>query len=177
MKTDDFYYLGMITKTFGYEGALIAFLEVDDPLQYENLESVFILIEGKRIPFFIKDLTFRANPEEVVIRFEEIDSLEEARNYCEREMYLPLNRLPSLEEEDDAFYFHDLYGYKAYHASGDYLGIIEQVLEYPGNPVFEIKKEDRELLIPVTDEFIHHLDHAQKAIYFDPPEGLLDLFR
>lgn len=176
MKTSNCYYLGYISKTVGYEGSLIAFLDVDDPSSYSDLESVFIMMDGKLVPFFVADISVRAPKGEVVIRFEDIDSIGKARHLCKRDMYLPLSRLPDLPVE--AFYFHDLVGYEAYDAQGHFLGVITEFLDYPGNPLFSVSKHgEEEVLFPVADEFISHIDHGKQRIFLQPPEGLLDLNR
>jgi 16S rRNA processing protein RimM len=38
-----------------------------------------------------------------------------------------------------------------------------------------IQKEDDELLIPVSEEYIKKIDHENKIIVVELPEGLLDL--
>ncbi len=176
MKTSNCYYLGYISKTVGYEGSLIAFLDVDDPSSYRDMESVFILMDGKLVPFFVEQIQMRTPKGEAVIRFEDIDSIDKARHLCKCDMYLPLSRLPQLPEE--AFYFHDLVGYEAYDNRDRFLGVISDFLDYPGNPLFSIRKsENDEILFPVADEFIRQIDHGGHRIYLHPPEGLLDLNR
>ncbi len=176
MKTSNCYYLGYISKTVGYEGSLIAFLDVDDPSSYRKLESVFIMMDGKLVPFFVEHISVRAPKGEVVIRFEDIDSIGKARHLCKRDIYLPLSRLPELPAE--AFYFHDLVGYEAYDDEDCLLGVIKEFLDYPGNPLFSIRKnEQEEILFPVADEFIRHIDHGGRKVFLHPPEGLLDLNR
>ncbi len=174
MRTEDCYYLGYIVKTAGVEGALIASFEVDDIRNYKDLESVFIQIEGKLVPFFIEDLHFRSQKNEVLIRFEDIDSIEKARHLCDHDMYLSLDQLP--EPSRDAFHYHDLKGYKACDKQGNYLGNIVEILDYPGNPVFLIHKGQQEIMIPVNDAFILKILHKERRIDLNPPDGLLDLY-
>ncbi len=175
MSTKDCYYLGFIVKTVGVEGALVVSFEADDPSKYNQLESVFIQIEGKLIPFFIEEIHFRSPKGEAVIRFEDVDTIHKARHLCKREMYLQMEGLPP--GEDGAFRFQEVKGYKAYHDQGDYLGVIHEILEYPGNPVFRIIGDEQEILIPVADDFIQKIDHAEGSIYLQPPDGLLDLYK
>ena len=42
--------------------------------------------------------------------------------------------------------------------------------------LFEAKKGDKELLIPVTDQIITKVDREAKTIYVTTPEGLVDLY-
>ncbi len=174
MNTDDFYYLGYIAKTFGFEGQVVLALEVDSPTDYKELESVFILMEGKLVPFFVHKITIRAKGKEAVVDFIDVDTIEKARRICGARVYLPLKKLPDLE--DNAFYYHELEGFRVFMTNGVFLGTVIEILEYPGNPLFSIKGEKGEILIPLHDDFIQDLDKENKKIWLDPPEGLMDLF-
>lgn len=174
MRTEDCYYLGYIVKTVGVDGSLIASFEADDIQNYKDLESVFIQIEGKLVPFFIEELRARSPKNEVLIRFEDIDSIEKARELCDHDMFLPRDQTKG--SGLDAFYQHDLKDYKAYDSQGSHLGNIAKILDYPGNPVFLIHKGTREIMIPVNNDFILNIDHEKRRIDFNPPDGLLDLY-
>ena len=41
--------------------------------------------------------------------------------------------------------------------------------------LFLIESDENQYLIPVVEPFIERIDHKKKSIYFDLPEGLLDL--
>jgi len=174
MRAEDCYYLGYIVKTVGVDGSLIASFEADDMQNYKDLESVFIQIEGKLVPFFIEELRARSPKNEVLIRFEDIDSIDKARELCDHDMFLPQGQTTGSGCE--ALHYHDLKDYKAYESQGDYLGDIARILDYPGNPVFLIHKGAREIMIPVNKDFILNIDHEKRRIDFNPPDGLLDLY-
>ncbi len=175
MKKADCYYLGYIVKALGIEGGLLIALDADDIERYESLESVFILIEGKLVPFFIEDITLRPASKDAVVHFEDVETVEQARHLCGREAYLPIDHLPPLEGE--AFYYHDIAGYQAYLDTGEHIGEIRKILDFPGNPVFSIIKGDKEVLIPVADELITTVDHDAREVRLNPPPGLLELYQ
>jgi 16S rRNA processing protein RimM len=174
MKQDDCYYLGYVTKTFGYKGEVVVYLDVDDPLYYNELESVFILMEGKLIPFFIQKISFRPNSAEAVVRFQDTDNPEKAQRLTGAELYLPLELLPPLK--GNAFYFHEIVGYQVIDKNKGPLGKITGVMEFPGNPVFQIQAGKKEVLIPANDDFIEKLDRENLKIFINAPEGLIDLY-
>jgi 16S rRNA processing protein RimM len=45
--------LGYITKSFGLKGQVNAVFDVDVPLMYRELESVFIELNEVLVPFFL----------------------------------------------------------------------------------------------------------------------------
>ena len=175
MKTDNCYYLGYISKTLGFEGSLLAFFEVSDPSLYKDLEAIHILIDGKMVPFFIDDITIRKKEKEVVIDIEDITTTEQARFLCNRKIFVHqkfLKHNPSqanIKQEN-------LIGFSVFDQKMTHLGILEEIIEYPNNPVFSIKKEKREILLPIAEEFIKEIDPDRQKIIIDPPDGLLDLY-
>ncbi len=175
MKKEDAYYPGYIVKALGIDGGLLVGFDTSDIERYEELETVFILIDGKLVPFFIEDISIRPAVKEAVIYLEDIDTVEKARELCAREMYLPLDFLPPSARK--AFQDQQVTGYRAYQVNGEYIGEISKILDFPGNPVFSLLKDNKEILIPAADDLIEKIDHEEKRIYLAPPPGLLDLYQ
>ena len=59
MEIKDCFYLGKITKKHSFKGELVINLDTDEPEIYEYLQSVFININGKLIPYFIEKSTLQ----------------------------------------------------------------------------------------------------------------------
>ena len=53
MRVEDCYQLGNIVKPHGLDGEIQAFLDVDMPETYQDLESVFVMINKKLVPFLL----------------------------------------------------------------------------------------------------------------------------
>ena len=96
MNKDDFYYLGKIAKPFGSKGQVVAFLDVDEPLHYRKLESVYLDLDGEWVPFFIEAVEIQAG-RKALLHFEDVNNSQDATAYNGREMYLPLASLPPLK--------------------------------------------------------------------------------
>ena len=77
MNIDACYQLGYIVRTHGVKGQVVAFFDVDYPEDYEELESVFLQLSGKLVPFFIDALDIQPNGR-IIIKFEDVDSIVEA---------------------------------------------------------------------------------------------------
>jgi 16S rRNA processing protein RimM len=174
MKTEDCFYLGYVTKTFGYKGEVVIYLDTDDPAYYQTLESVFILLGGKLIPFFMEKINLRVNSNEATVKFQNFDSEEKANQLTGHEVYLPLTMLPPLS--GNKFYFHEIIGFQVVDAVKGELGPVEKVLEFPNNPVLQIKVGYKEVLVPARDEFISRVDREARIIFIETPEGLIDLY-
>ncbi len=178
MKAPDFRYLGYLSKTIGHQGALQAFFDGGHPSQTESLESVFISLEGKLIPFFVDHLEERGgNQNEVVLQLEDVNDIETARPFCGNKLYIP-SQIPLQQTISQSFIPKSLEGYQVWDdRDNKLLGTISCILEFPGNPVFQILSGNREILIPAAEEFIKKINHANRTISLTPPEGLTDLYQ
>ncbi len=56
------------------------------------------------------------------------------------------------------------------------IGKIKQVLEYPNQALFQTFYKEKEVLVPINDLFIKHVDREKKEIHLELPEGLLDIY-
>lgn len=174
MEKEKCFYLGTVSKLVGFKGELMIFIDSDEPEKYAGLDAVFIEVNRGLIPFFIQEISARNKPNHFTVKFQDIDNEEDASRLLGCSMYLPLEALPPLE--GNAFYFHEVVGFSVQDSQKGFIGHIANVLDYPGNPLFEIEWKEKTILIPVKDEFIHKLDREQKVIYITAPNGLIDLY-
>lgn len=172
MQKEDCYYLGKITKTHGFKGNLILHLETDEPELYENLESVFIERDGMLVPFFFEFAQPYSNGK-LLVKFEDI-SPEEAERLVNRPLYLPMENLPELDGTD--FYYHEIVDFRVIDEKHGEIGILESVNDSGVQALFEIKSGEKEILIPVVDEWILEVNREEKFIKIETPEGLIDLY-
>ena len=173
MRKEDCFYLGKIAKKFSYKGEVLAYLDTDEPELYENMESVFVEIDKHLVPFFIESSKLHKN-DFLRIRFEDVTSEEDADKIMGCELYLPLTALPKLE--GNRFYFHEIIGFTAHDERLGDIGNITGINDNSAQPLFEIKKGDIEILIPMIDDFIIKVDRENKKILLNTPEGLVDLY-
>jgi len=173
MRKEDCFYLGKIAKKFSYKGEVLAWLDTDEPELYENLESVFVEIHKHLVPFFIQSSSLHKN-DFLRVRFEDIDNEDDADGIMGCDIYLPLDQLPKLE--GDKFYFHEVIGFTAEDQRLGEIGTIVGINDSSAQPLFEIKKGEIEILIPMIDHFIVKVDRDNKKIILDTPDGLIDLY-
>lgn len=171
MKQNDCYQLGEVIKTHGLNGEVSISLEVDFPDEYQNLESVFLEQQGKLIPFFIA--TIQVNGNKALVKFEDIESLDDARAIVKSKLYLPLSALPELEEGQ--YYFHDLVECEVFEEHTK-LGVIKEVIDLNGNQLIVVHSKGKEVLVPLKDEILTAVDTEAKKVIVNLPEGLLDIY-
>lgn len=171
MRKDDCYQLGAVIKTHGLHGELSILLDVDFPEDYQNLESVFLLQSGKLVPFFVD--TIQTNKGKALVKFEDINTLDEARALVKSELYLPTTSLPKLPK--GKYYYHDLTGCEVFEEN-QLIGIAKEVIDLSSNKLLSVDVDGKEILIPMMDEIMLSVDTEAKKIMVKLPEGLVDLY-
>lgn len=169
---NEFFYLGTLTKPFGLKGDLCAFFDTDNPENYTNLTAVFLDLDGEKLPFNIERIQYRGN-RQFVIKFQDIEA-NEAKDYAQVDLYLPLNELPPLQ--GNRFYFHEVIGFKVIDANFGEVGICKEFLEVSNNPIMLVNHQETEVLIPASQQFIERVDRENKVLYINAPEGLIDVY-
>lgn len=173
MKKEECYFLGKVTQTHGVKGEVKIWLDVDDPEDYAELDSVLLEINNKLVPYFIEEIAIRGKKS--IARFEEMKTWEDAQEIIGAEMYLPLNNLPELA--GNQFYYHEIVGYKIVdNQTKEVFGEVSAVFEGAGQDLIAFYKEEKEVLIPINDAIVLGVNRELKELFVDLPEGLIDLY-
>ena len=173
MRIEDCFFLGKIVKKYSFKGELLAKLDTDQPDLYDSLDAVFIKLGRNFLPFFIEKSSLHKS-DLLRLKFEDVNTEEEADQLLKCELYLPLEFLPKLE--GNKFYYHEITGFTVEDASFGTVGKITGVNDTTSQPLFEIERETVEILIPINDAIIKKVDRENKTIYIDAPEGLIELY-
>ena len=167
-----YFLLGKIIRTHGYKGGLKAVFDVDQPLEYSELDMVFIELKGRLVPWMIEQIHFENNKANLALS--DVKTMEEAEKLVGHFLYLPEELLPKLT--GNKFYFHEVTGFKVTDEKHGAIGTIDRIIDLPNNPLFAITYKDKEILLPVSDEMIMKVDRKKKTIHVNAPEGLIDIY-
>lgn len=170
---EDCYRLGSVSKLHSYKGEVTIYLDVDDPQEYNLMESVFVNFDDKLIPFFLERIQIRPNGY-AVVKFEDIDTERQAKKLVKCGLYLPLDTLPELDESE--FYFYEIEGFDVIDEKHGNIGQVIHVVDHATNPLIAVNCEGTEILIPKQDEFIMRVDRDNRTVYVSAPAGLIALY-
>jgi 16S rRNA processing protein RimM len=173
MRKEDCFYLGKVVSKYSFKGEVLVKLDTDEPDIYDNMESVLVSLGNNLVPFFIDRCRLHKS-NLLRIDFEEVKDEPTADNLIGAELYLPLTMLPPLT--GNKFYYHEVIGFTIMDEVHGDIGVIESINDSASQDLFEIKKGDKELLIPVTDNIITKVDRENKTIHVKTPEGLVELY-
>ena len=176
MNLSDCYYLGYISKGNSNSGRATIKLDTDQPENYKELESVLIQMTSSDqtpVPFFIKKvLTLKGR--ELIIELDLQNQLPDTTFIKGKSVYLPLDKLPELGE--NSFYYHEVIGFNVIDENRGSIGLVSDVYESAAHPVLAIDKNNKEILIPLTDEVLKKVNKKDKEILLSAPDGLIDLY-
>ena len=179
--TADCIYVGTITKQHGYEGRLVIRAEkgrTTDDLMWDTLH---VMIDGGLVPFEVDEVKER-NDMEVLVKFDLINSQEEAEELIGQEVWIERawQEDDNLADDDAEGMMHigDLVGFTLYEESDKSLigTIVDVDLRVEQNPLFVVEraKDKSEVLIPVVEEWITDYNANSKKLVMDLPLGLFD---
>lgn len=174
MTKDDCYQVGHITKTHGVSGELVLFLDVDNPDEYADLESVLLDVRGELIPYFIESIAI-VKGSRAIIAFEDVDTIEQAERLINCGAFLPPDELEPITDET-RFYFHEIVGYRVVDAEAGELGIVQGVYAMNAQDLIAMDYEGREVLIPINSDIVRTVDRATKKLNVTLPDGLLAIY-
>ena len=173
MNKADCFYLGYVAKLHGFKGEVSLFLDVTNPSDYQQLDSVFIEVNGQLTPFFVESIKLK-NPPFAAVKFEGVNSDNDAKIIERKQLYLPLNLLPDLQGND--FYDHEVVGYKVIDLKYGEVGILESMIDLSRNPLIQVFKGEKEVLIPFRKEMVIRVDRDNKEFHITAPEGLIEIY-
>jgi len=173
MTKEECFYLGKVVSKFSFKGEVLIKLDTDDPQSFTEMESVFVAYNNNLVPFFIERSQLHKS-DLLRVKFEDINTEEDADDLMKVELYLPLTLLPKLEGEQ--FYYHEIIGFQVVDTNYGMVGVIKRVNDMTAQALFEIDHDGVEILIPMNNEFITKVERQKQTIHVTTPEGLIDLY-
>ena len=173
MDTESLHHLGKLGKPWGHQGELTVHLEDVDVDEIVHAGSLFVDIEGQRVPFFFTKLYDKGR--DTLIKFDEIDDPQAAAILVGRDIYAPPGHLADASDESwDPDEFIGLLVKDEKH--GD-LGEVTGIEGTVKNPVLLIMHGEQEVMVPLVEEMIVDLDMEERSLVIRTPEGLIDLYK
>ena len=168
---NDLVTIAKIAKPRGLKGEVVAELLTDFPERFEGLENVTVVMpDGTRTELTIKEHWFQKD--RIILRFEGHDSIESVERLRGAEVCVVESEAVDLES--DEYFDWQLISCEVVTVDGEMIGTVASVMRTGGTEVLEVKREDKEFMIPFAKAICVEVDIEEKLIRIDPPEGLLD---
>jgi 16S rRNA processing protein RimM len=159
--------IGRITKTYGFEGAVVVRSESGIRGEPQQGEPVFVVKDGIPVPFFTRE-AYSPSPDTLIISFDDYLTAESVAHLrgC-------VVRTEGTEESADEL--AALAGFTLSDTLSGLSGTITEVLRNPGQLMAVAVIHGEEVLIPLHPDLVVSLDRKHKKIRMALPGGLLRL--
>ncbi len=161
--------IGKALKTHGYKGHLKIYIDEFYMDDFEEMKAIFI----NNLPYFILSKDINSDTD-AIISLEEINSKEKAQLLTGKEIFAKEEDVEEILEEDP---YGDLKGFVLEDKNFGTIGNIEQVIELPHQFLAQVFKNEKEILVPLNEDFIIKIDDKKKIVTVALPEGLLDIYK
>ncbi len=158
--------VGKVTKAHGIRGEVMVRPDEPDSTTLLSQKAAFLKAPGRE-PELVAIASARSAHEAWLVRFEGCADRTAAEAYAGREVLLPRESLPELEEGE--FYVEDLLGMQVRSPAGAVLGKVVEVVDAGAVPVLEIQGP-RRFQVPLADTFVRSVDVAAGVVLLEPPE-------
>jgi 16S rRNA processing protein RimM len=173
MQQSDCFQLGYIAKLHGFKGEVSLFLDVTNPDDYASLDAFYIEINQQLTPFFVESFQLK-NKGFAAVKLEGVNTENDAKILLRKSCYLPISLLPELD--DKHFYDHEVIGFKVIDKLYGEVGLLEQVIDLSINPLLQIMRDEKEVLVPFVEGLILLVDRKNKTLHIQAPAGLIEMY-
>jgi 16S rRNA processing protein RimM len=166
--------IGQIVKAHGVHGAMRIRSLSDVPGRFEGLSEVTLVTQaGREVPAKVTQV--RKAGDAYLLTVEAVTSPEAAAPF--RGGFVKIRRDEAAAPAEGPYYEYQLIGLTVTDESGRSLGVIEEILDTPANPVFVVRQGAEELLIPATKAVVDRIDQQRQTMTVRLPEGLAEATR
>lgn len=171
MKIDECFRLGYIQKAHALKGQVTAIIDVDAPIDIDNLKTLFLEKGNVLVPYFIENLS--SNAQKAIIKFEDVDNIDQAGYLVGSSIYLPKTERPKSVKGE--FYDDEVIGFVVTDTELGLIGDVAEIVQAGPNKLLSVKGVKGEVLIPVNSPFIRSINKAKRTVTTLLPDGYLDI--
>jgi 16S rRNA processing protein RimM len=159
--------VGFLRRPHGVRGEIVMDLHTDFPERLKRGRK--LLVSEQHLSMTIQSVRDHQNG--VLIKFNGVDTPEEAGKYRNKWVYVEASDVPPLPE--GKLYQHELFGFQVVDENGNPLGELVEILETGANDVYVVKDQSgREILLPAIPSVILDLDAGRRVMRVHLLEGL-----
>lgn len=173
MLRDELSPIGKVVKTFGVQGELLCKTDNIQIKLLNKTESVFLEKSGNLVPFFIESYSERGI-DNIVFKFEDINSIDDAAVWMDATILLPLSILG--KRKSSVVIDKSVIGFTVKDEVHGILGIIESIIPIKDQLILAVEVRGTEVLIPANEETILKIESRKRIVHTSVPDGLLEIY-
>ena len=162
--------VGQIVNTFGIKGMVKVNPFTDDIKRFDKLKTIYIENKEGKKEYQIEEVKYQKNV--VLLKFEGIDTIEEAEEL--RQKYILIDRDKEEPLEEGRYYIVDLIGLEVYTDEDKLLGKVDDIFNTGSNDIYVVKDElGKQILLPGIPEVLKEVNLEEKRIIVHLIPGLI----
>jgi len=170
---DSLHKIGRLGKPWGHQGELTVHLDEVDLDDIVHAGSLFVDIEGQKVPFFFSRLHDKGR--DVLVKFDDFNDPQSASVLVGRDLYAPPGLLA--DGSDESWDPEEFIGMLVRDDEHGELGEVTGLEGTEKHPVLVVLRGEQEVMIPLADEMILGVDPEENILLVRTPPGLIELYR
>ena len=135
------------------------------------MESVFLEVEGRPVPFFISGSEY-SGADILKLKFDGYNSSEKVIEFVGCRVFLTTEE-PVNNKIENA---NSLVGYNVLTSDNVRLGSVKEVIQNPGQWLLSVTSDSKKIiLVPLHKDFIVKIDNKKRLLIMDIPDGLTEI--
>jgi 16S rRNA processing protein RimM len=160
--------IGFISKLNGFKGELVI---AADEADFFDEGFLFMKMDGIAVPFFVEDIFEKGG--NAIVKFEDVNNEEQALRFVKQEVFIEEKK--KTKKNADEFPAQNLLNYHLVDSAFGDLGPIIRIDEFPQQEIAVCLIKEKEVLIPLNNDFIDKIDEDKRLIMVTLPEGLIEM--
>jgi 16S rRNA processing protein RimM len=168
----EYFKSGKLVATFGVAGELVLRHTLGKKTSLKGVAAIFI--EDRKdsfLPWFIESTRIKSE-DEIFLKLEGVNTKEAAQQLVQKETWLPETDFKKQASKSAPI---SLLGYTILNGK-EALGEILEIIEQPHQLLCRIEMKQKEVLIPLNENFLQKIDHKKKQVVVELPEGLIEIY-
>lgn len=154
--------VGKIVSKHGFKGNLNIHIESEFFDDINEGDYLFVIIDQKGVPFLIESL----NSTKQIVKLQFVDGEAQALELVGKEIAILYHEDHEISNEIPFI------GFSLLDQHNTVIGQISGIETYPGHEMLLVICENREILIPLIEDWITNLDEDSRTLQMTLPEGL-----
>lgn len=172
----EFIEIGYVADVFGIKGQVKAKMDVFDIQEYRKKKTLFLRKRHETtepVRFSVEKFEAKTHIDSV-ISFAGVDTREKAENLIGHTLFILQEELPKLAKHQ--FYYFEVIGFEVNDEKQGILGVVKEIYELPAQDVIVMLYKGKEVMIPMTHEFVLRADKENKQMITNLPAGLVEMY-
>ncbi len=174
MDLESLHRLGRLGKPWGHKGELTVHLEGCDLEDLVSEGTLFVDIEGQKVPFFYTSLRDQGRAG-VLVKFDDFSDPQSAGILVGRDLFAPPGHLS--DGSDESWDPEEFIGMLVRDEEHGDLGEVTAIEGTDRNPVMVIHLGGKEVMVPLNEDMILDLDVEERTLLVSTPPGLIEMYR